>query len=37
MEAPQNRRFYFEVYSSFPLAQLYRWKEDNIYQSIYGI
>jgi hypothetical protein len=30
MESPQNRRFYFEVQSSSPLAHSYRWKEDNI-------
>ncbi len=34
MEASQNRTFCFEVWSSFPLAHLYRWKEDNICQSI---
>jgi len=26
METPQNKRFYFEVYSSSPLAQIYRKK-----------
>ncbi len=26
MEAPQNRRFYFEVQNSSPLAHLYMWK-----------
>ncbi len=36
MEAPQNRRFSFKVWSSFPLAQLYGWKEDNICQSMHG-
>jgi hypothetical protein len=36
MEASQNRTFYFEVWSSFPFAHLYRWKEDNICQSIGG-
>ncbi len=35
MEALQNRRFYLEVRSSPPLAQLYRWKKDNICQSIW--
>jgi len=35
MEAPQNRRFYFEIQSSSPLAHLCRWKEDNICQSIW--
>jgi hypothetical protein len=35
MEAPQNRRLYFDVESFSPLAQLYRWKEDNICQSIW--
>jgi hypothetical protein len=34
MEASPNRTFYFEVWSSFPLAYLYRWKDDNICQSI---
>jgi len=29
MEAPQDRRFYFEVLSSSPLAHPYGWKEDN--------
>jgi len=28
--APQNGRFYFEVYTSSPLAHLYKWKEGNI-------
>jgi hypothetical protein len=37
MEALQNRRLYFEVYSSSPLAHVYRWKEDNITQSIWDI
>ncbi len=32
---PKNRRLYFEVCSSFPLAQLYRWKEDTIFQDIW--
>ncbi len=36
MEAPQNRRFSFEVWSSFPLAQLYGWTADNICQSMHG-
>ncbi len=36
MEAAQNKRFYFEVYCSSPLAQLYSWKEDNICQSIWN-
>ncbi len=31
--APQNRRFYFEVSSSSPLAQQYRWMEHSICQS----
>ncbi len=35
MEPPQNRTIYFEEWSSFPLAQLYRWNEDNICQSIW--
>jgi hypothetical protein len=35
MEAPQNRRFYFEVLSSSHLAYLHRWKEDNTCQSIW--
>jgi hypothetical protein len=35
MDAPQIRRFYYEVQSSWPLAQVYRWKEDNICQSIW--
>ncbi len=29
MEVPQNRRCYFELWSSSPLAHLYRWKEEN--------
>jgi hypothetical protein len=29
MEAPQDKRFYFEVLSSSPLAHPYGWKEDN--------
>jgi hypothetical protein len=29
MEAPQNRRFCFDVYSSSSLARLHRWKENN--------
>ncbi len=29
MEAAQDRRFYFEVLSSSPLAHPYGWKEDN--------
>jgi hypothetical protein len=32
--APQNRRFYIEIESFYPLAHLYRWKEDNIWQNI---
>jgi hypothetical protein len=35
IDALQNRRFYYKVYSFWPLAQLYRWKEDNICQSIW--
>jgi hypothetical protein len=31
----KNRRLYYEVSSSSPLAQVYRWKEDNICQSIW--
>jgi hypothetical protein len=29
MEGPQDRRFYFEVLTSSPLAHPYGWKEDN--------
>jgi len=32
----QNRSFYFEVQSSFPLAKIYTWKEGNIAKA-YGI
>jgi hypothetical protein len=35
MKAPQNRTFYIEVLSFSPLAQLCRWKEDNVCQSIW--
>jgi hypothetical protein len=35
MEALKYRRFCIEVYSFHPLAQVYRWKEDNICQSIW--
>jgi hypothetical protein len=35
LKTPQNKSLYFEVYSSSPLAQLYRWKEDNNCQSIW--
>jgi len=35
METPQNRRLYFEVYSSSTLAHLYKWKEDTIFQGIW--
>ncbi len=35
-EAPQNGRFYFEVSSSSPLAQVHMWKEDKVCQA-YGI
>jgi hypothetical protein len=31
----KEKRFYYEVQSSSPLAQLYRAKEDNICQSIW--
>jgi hypothetical protein len=31
MEAAQNRRFCFDVYSSSPWAHLYRWKCQNIW------
>jgi len=34
-EAPRNRRFCFDVHSSSPWACLYRWKENNICQSIW--
>jgi hypothetical protein len=35
METPQNRRLYFEIYNSSPLAHLYRLKEDTIFQGIW--
>jgi len=35
MDTPQNKRFYFEAHSSFHLAILYRWKENNICQNIW--
>ncbi len=35
METPQNKRVYFDVYSSSPLAHLYRWKENTIFQCIW--
>ncbi len=35
MDTPQNKRFYFAVHISSPLAMLYRWKENNICQSIW--
>ncbi len=35
MDTPQNTRFYFAVHISSPLAMLYRWKENNICQSIW--
>jgi hypothetical protein len=36
MKAPQNKRFYFEVYVFFPLARTYyRRKEDNNCQNIW--
>ncbi len=35
MIAPHTKRFYFELQISNPLAQVYRWKEDNICQSIW--
>ncbi len=35
MEATQHWRFYFEIYSSSPLAHLYGWKEGNICQRIW--
>jgi hypothetical protein len=34
METPQNRRLYFELYSSSLLVHLYRLKEDTIFQGI---
>jgi len=37
MEAPENRRFYFEIYSSSPLAHLYRWKGGQHLPQAYGI
>ncbi len=35
MEPPQNRRFCFDVCSSSTSAQLHRWKENNICQSVH--
>jgi len=35
MQALQNRRVCFDVYRSSPSARLYRWKENNICQSIW--
>jgi len=35
METPHIRRLYFEVYSSSPLAQLYKWKDETIFQGIW--
>jgi len=35
IESPQCKRFYIEVQSSSHLANLNRWKEDNIWQSIW--
>jgi hypothetical protein len=35
MQATQNRRFYFEVQSSSPLAHLYRWKEAEFMGAVY--
>ncbi len=35
IKALQNRKSYFKAYGSCTLAQLYRWKEDNICQSIW--
>ncbi len=37
METSQNKRLYFEVYTSSPFAYLYKWKEDTIFQGIWDI
>jgi hypothetical protein len=34
IEAPQNRSYFFNI-EVFPLAILYRWKDDNVCQSIW--